>query len=268
MDIHHLDLNGERLCVREAGRRGRPAVFYFHSLGLSSAMWAAQFEALHDDRHLIAMDCRGHGESSNHGGFSIGHCVDDAQVVLKTLDVPRAHLVGLSMGGLMVAELAARWMRDGSARCLSMVLACSYCAMGGPAALARIDATRKLLADKGMAAFGSMYMDGTACASMDPVLKARMASLIAGMAPDDYLQTLQGILNHDARPALAQLGQVPALVLSGRLDQRVTPEALQELKDAVPHAQVLELHEAGHLANLEEPARFSRVLDDFWRSVP
>ena len=263
MTLHDLDLNGERLRVREEGARGLPSVFFFHSLGLSSAMWTAQFDALRDRYHLVAMDCRGHGDSSNRGGFSVGHCVDDAAAVLQALGIQKSHVVGLSMGGLMAAELAARL--DGDFE--SMVLACSYCTLGGPEAQARIDATRELLKAKGMATFGPLYMDGTACEFMEPSVKARMAALIGGMTVDHYLQTLQSILNHDARPALARASKVRALVLSGKLDQRVTPDALQMLKDAVPHASALELERAGHLANLEDPDRFTRALDEFWRAT-
>lgn len=264
MTRHDLDLNGERLRVREEGARGLPSVFFFHSLGLSSEMWAAQFDALRDRYHLVAMDGRGHGDSSNRGGFSIGHCVDDAAAVLQALGIGRTHLVGLSMGGLIAAELAARLNGD----CLSLVLACSYCTIGGPEAQARIDATRELLKNQGMASFGKLYMDGTACAFMEPSVKARMAALIGGMTADDYLQTLQSILNHDARTALARASQVPTLVLSGKLDQRVTPAALQMLKDAVPHARALEMERAGHLANLEDPEGFTRALGDLWRVTP
>ncbi|WP_395347260.1 alpha/beta fold hydrolase [Variovorax sp. UC122_21] len=264
MTLHDFDLNGERLHVRVEGTPELPSVVFFHSLGLSSAMWASQFDALRDRYHLVAMDCRGHGRSSNRGGFSIGNCVDDAAAVMNVLGVRRAHLVGLSMGGLMAAELAARL--DGA--CRSMVLACSYCALAGPEAQARIESTREFLRDRGIAAFAQMYMDGTACASMEPAVKSEMVALIATMKMDDYLQTLQSILNDDARPALSRASGVRTLVLSGRLDRRVTPAALQMLKNAVPHASVVELDRAGHLANLEDPELFNRTLADFWSTAP
>ncbi len=268
MQTHHLDVRGESLLVREAGRRGRPSVFFFHSLGLSSELWAEQFRLLQDRCHLLAMDCRGHGQSSNRGGFSVRDCAEDAQAVLGALSIGQVHLVGISMGGLMAAELAARMNGRGASACRSLVLACSYRTLKGPGADERIQRTGETLEEMGMADFGEQYMRETAMSGVTPAVRRRMAALIAGMAPADYLQTLHGILNHDAGPALAELSAVPALLLHGRFDHRVTEPARQALAQAAPYARVRQLGEAGHLANLDDPPAFAQALLDFWSEIP
>lgn len=266
MPVHTLSLNGETLQVTTAGNPVNPAVFLFHSLGLSSELWALQIEALQASHYLIAMDCRGHGGSSNHGGFSVNACADDALVVLSEFGVMHAWVVGVSMGGLMTAELAARIARAGSGmRCNGMVLACSYRHAGGPQAQARIDGTAAMLKEKGMEEFARLYMEGTACEYMDAAVKDRLATNIAAMRPGDYMQTIASILTHDAGPALSQVTGVPALVISGKLDKRVPPEVLADLKASVPQAQAVELEKAGHLANIEDPAGFNRALLSFFR---
>ncbi|CAN5521482.1 3-oxoadipate enol-lactonase [soil metagenome] len=263
MASHQLDINGESLLVREAGQPGQPVVFFFHSLGLSSELWAPQFAAFQGNCRLIAMDCRGHGGSSNRGGFSVSACADDALAVLHAMGVTRAHVVGVSMGGLMTAELAVR-MKAAGLHCESMVLACSYRFAGGPHVQARIDQAAAMIKDKGMAQFGRLYMDGTACYAMGDATREHMAGIIAAMQPGDYLQTLTSILTHDAGSAFARVSDVPALVLSGRLDARVSPAVLVDLKSAVPQASAVELEEAGHLANIEDPDGFNRALRRFW----
>jgi pimeloyl-ACP methyl ester carboxylesterase len=267
MEFHDLAHAGESLRVAEAGPRGGASVFFFHSLGTSWELYAAQSAALQDKYHLVAMDCRGHGGSTNRGGFTISACVDDAMAAIEQLRIARVHLVGLSMGGLMAAELAARLRASANAlgtRCESLVMACSYAfAGGGPGAQERIEATRQMLATKGMAAFGRMYMESTACEFMPKAVRDRLAEVIGGMKPDDYIQTLQSILTHDATQALQQLRDLPVLVLTGALDQRVTPEVLQHLLSAVPQAQRVELARAGHLASAEDAEGFTRALTDF-----
>lgn len=260
-----LAVNGEQIGLHQAGRPGRPAVFFFHSLGLSGALWAPQFAAFEDAYHLIAMDCRGHGASSNHGGFSVQACVDDALALWRALGLSRAHVVGISMGGLMAARLAERLQAQGAGlHCDSVTLACSYRCADGAQTQARIDATAARIHDEGMAAFARFYMDGTACVHLDADLRARMAQAIAAMQPQDYLQTLAEILRHDAGPALASLQGLPVQVLSGALDQRVSAQALQDLLSALPQARSTVLARAGHLANIEDPAGFNRALRSFW----
>jgi pimeloyl-ACP methyl ester carboxylesterase len=261
MTIHDFPLNAETLRVREAGSSTSPSIFFFHSLGTSSELWVPQFEALAQTHHLIAMDCRGHGGSTNRGGFSVHACAADALAVLRELHVSRTHVVGVSMGGLMTAELAACMAADHSGvQCASITLACSYRYAGGPQAQARIDATAAMMQEKGMAEFARIYMDGTACEYMDADTKRHMAGIIAGMKEPDYLQAIASILTHDAGPAFARLRGVPALVLSGKLDQRVSAAALADLKAAVPRAHAVELEKAGHLANIEDAAGFNRAL--------
>lgn len=267
MKVHHLGINGERLRVREAGSPSKPSVFWFHSLGTSSELWAPQLEALQTTHHLIAMDCRGHGSSSNRGGFFVDTCADDALAVLREMKCHKVHIVGLSMGGLMAAELAARMQEAKDVQCESIVLACSYRAMGGLQAQARIDATRAMLAEEGMTEFARLYMEGTASEFMDTGTRDHMAAIIAGMWPDDYGQAIANILNHDAGPALARVCNLPTLVLSGKLDKRVTPEVLEQLIEAAPQAQKVELEKAGHLANIEDPKGFTQALLSFWASV-
>jgi pimeloyl-ACP methyl ester carboxylesterase len=263
---HLLNVNGETLRVIEAGNADNPTVFWFHSLGTSSQLWAPQFESLAGTHHLIAMDCRGHGDSSNRGGFSVEACARDAQMVLCELGVVRAHVVGLSMGGLMAAELVAHMAEPfSSLRCDSMVLACSYRSAGNSlSAQTRISATVALLNEKGMAGFGRLYMESTACKYMDIATKDNMVNIISAMRPSDYMQAIASVLTHDSGPALAYALDVPALVLSGTLDNRVSQEALEDLKAAVPQAKEVRLEKAGHLANLEDAEGFTHALLKFW----
>ena len=257
-----VEANGETLRVLEAGREGAPALFFFHSLGTSSELWRQQLDHFSATHRVIAMDCRGHGGSSNRGGFSVTACVADALAVLRARGVGRCVIIGLSMGGLMTAELASR-MPQAGLQCAGMVLACSYRYAGGPQAQARIDSTRALLSQQGMVAFARTYMTGTACPSMPVESLEAMVKVIAGMKADDYLQTISAILTHDAGPALASVQDVPALIISGDLDSRVPPDVLADLCRSVPQATHVKLQRAGHLANLEEPDSFNQALRRF-----
>ncbi|WP_162580947.1 alpha/beta fold hydrolase [Variovorax sp. PBS-H4] len=261
-----LPIGAETIAVREAGSAGRPCIVLLHSLGTSAAMWAPQLAALSASYHVVAIDSRGHGGSSNRGGFSVEGCAEDAVGVIGTLGCKTVHLVGLSMGGLIATEVASRLKRDASVRCASLALACAYRTLRGAQSEARLASARDALSRQGMPEFAAAYMKDTATDGMPAPMRERLQRDIAGMKPGDYLQTLECILFHDAGPALSELGDMPALVISGALDKRVSKEALQELLDAVPHARRVCLMSAGHLASAEDDIDFNAALLGFWES--
>jgi len=265
--IRHIEQGNRRIGFREAGQANSEAVFFFHSLGASSEMWAPQLESFGSDYHVIAMDCRGHGGTTADGTFSIPGCVEDAQAVLDELSVPDVHVVGLSMGGQMAAQLAAVLNGGGARRCRSVVLACTYRTMAGPMADERIAATRNVLRAKTMSDVARSYVDSTVCSHMEERWRTLLLQLIEQVRPEDYLATLEEILRYDAGPALSRVA-APILVLSGRKDPRVSPQQLQILLDAAPHARSVILENAGHLANLEDPLAFDREIRRFWSDLP
>lgn len=265
--IRTLAVGDETLLIRQAGRTGSPPVLLLHSLGTSSELWLPQLQILADRFQVIAMDLRGHGGSSNYGGFSVQRCASDAFGIIKSLGLTNVHLVGLSMGGLIAPELAVMMKRDKTVKCMSMVLACSYRTLKGPQSQARLNATREALSNQDMASFASTYMNDTACASMPVDARQRLERCIAAMNPQDYLQTLEEILFYDAGDSLADVQDVPTLVLSGALDRKVSMDALNALIEAVPRARHARLENAGHLANVEDPQGFTNAVVDFWNTA-
>jgi len=259
-----ITLGDGEVSIRDSRTPDAPVVFLFHSLGTSAELWTPQFETLARSYRLIAMDCRGHGRTSCRGAFSIAACVADARAVLDARAVTRAHVVGLSMGGLMAAQLAAQ--PDAGERVRSVTLACSYATLAGTSSQARLDGTRDALERMSMATFARQYMDSTATSKLDSRWRERMIAVIGAMKAGDYLITLRDILFHDCTAALRAL-RVPALVLSGALDSRVSAQTTAKLAGEIASARTTRLAQAGHLANIEAPDAFNAALDAFWRSI-
>ena len=91
------------LAVWSNDHAGRPLVF-LHSGGLDHRMWEDQVATFARTHHLVLVDARGHGESST-ATAAYRHC-DDVAAVLRALDLERAVLVGLSMGGAVAVDTA------------------------------------------------------------------------------------------------------------------------------------------------------------------
>src|SRR5437867_4309201 len=86
-----------------------PVVLLSNSLGSTHRMWDAQIDTLNERFRVVRYDTRGHGGSPvPDGPYSIDDLADDAVAVLDRLGVERAHVVGLSLGGMTAMRLAVR----------------------------------------------------------------------------------------------------------------------------------------------------------------
>ena len=100
-------VNGFRMRYEDQGRG--PAVVFLHGFTLDSRMWDGQARFFKHYR-VIAPDMRLHGRSAapEESAFDLAEAADDVRALLDHLKIPRAHLVGLSMGGGYALETALR----------------------------------------------------------------------------------------------------------------------------------------------------------------
>jgi pimeloyl-ACP methyl ester carboxylesterase len=96
---------GMRLRALDWGGSGAP-VLLLHGGALTAQTWDYVCVGLRSEFRLIALDMRGHGESSWSGDYSIGRLAADAAQTAAALGILRLHVVGMSLGGVAAAELA------------------------------------------------------------------------------------------------------------------------------------------------------------------
>lgn len=94
--------------VRSAGRDDAPPVVLLHALGETGESWAGVVPLLAGTLRVLAVDLRGHGRSEWSGPYSIDGLSDDVVALLDALDLPSAHVVGHSLGGVVAYVLAER----------------------------------------------------------------------------------------------------------------------------------------------------------------
>jgi pimeloyl-ACP methyl ester carboxylesterase len=110
---HHLVLGRMRLHYLDWGTAGLAPVLFLHGGGLNAHTWDLVCASLRPERHCLALDQRGHGESewSPEMDYSIESHTGDLQAFLDALKLDRLVLVGMSLGGINSLAWAARHSR-------------------------------------------------------------------------------------------------------------------------------------------------------------
>jgi 3-oxoadipate enol-lactonase len=231
------------------GRPDAPTVVLAGSLGSTLAMWAPQVPVLGQHFRVVRYDARGHGGSPiPPGPYSIDDLVDDVVALLDTVQVERAHVVGLSLGGMMAMRLAARE----PTRVDRLVLACTSPLLTPPQAWAERAA---LVRSQGTAAVADAVVarwltDERRAAHPEEV--QWLADMIAATPAEGYASSCTAIETMDLRADLPRI-TAPTLVIGGAEDPSM-PRAHQEaIVAAIPGARLRMVEHAAHLASFEQP---------------
>lgn len=231
------------------GRSDGPVVVLSNSLGSTHRMWDAQLPSLQERFQVVRYDTRGHGQSPvPTGPYSIDDLADDVIALLDTLRVPRAHLVGLSLGGMTAMRLAAR----NPDRIDRMVLLCTGARL--PPASAWTDRAATVRAD-GTGAVAEAVVARWFTAQFlaeHPDIKATSQAMVAATPAEGYAGCCEAIAGMDLSADLPTI-IAPTLAIAGADDVATPPAMLGEIASAVHDGRLLEVSHAGHLASAEQP---------------
>ena len=262
-----------RLHYEETGS-GAPIVFV-HEFAGDGRSWSPQVRHFARRYRCITYDARGYPPSDvpdDPGRYSQALARDDIGAVLDHLEIERAHVVGLSMGGFATLHFALSYPE----RTRSAVVAgCGYGAEPDQRARfrAEAEATAVLLETRGTAAFAETYALGPARVQFrdkDPGGWREFVEALAGHSARGSANTMRGVQKE--RPSLWDLEEslrtltVPTLILTGDEDEPCLLPALY-LKRTVPSAGLVVMPRSGHTINLEEPAAFNAAVADFLAKV-
>jgi 3-oxoadipate enol-lactonase len=97
-----------------------------------------------------------------------------------------------------------------------------------------------------------------------------MATALTSMSrvkPETYRAALECLVGFDRRDALPHIA-VPTLLIAGGTDTTAPAVVMERMAAKIPGARFVTIPGAGHLANLEQPAAFNRVLEEFLAGIP
>lgn len=241
--------------VEERGRGGVPLVL-LHGVGSDKSAWGPQLAHFGAERRTLAFDYPGYGESTFRADATRDTFAAAILAAMDALAIDRAHIAGLSLGGVVALAMHAA----APDRCASLILADSFAVH--PEGRAIYDRSLAAARELGMRGLAEARVDALLAQPADAALRAEVIATMSRIAPEAYERGAEAVWLADQRERAAAIG-CSTLILCGTED-RITPPALSEaLKDLVPHAAYVEIAGAGHLSNLESPAVFNRVIDAF-----
>jgi 3-oxoadipate enol-lactonase len=237
------------------GPEGAPVVVLSNSLGATRAMWQPQIPALAERFRVVSYDTRGHGRSpAPEGPYSIDDLVDDVVALLDEVGTERAHVVGLSLGGMTGMRLAAREPH----RVDRLAVLCTSARPDPDPFLDRAAAVRAGGTAPLAPAIAARWLT-PGFAAANPDLVSRLEAMIAGADDQGYAACCEVVAGLDLRADLARVSAA-TLVVSGADDLALPPEHQQVIAAGIPGAEWLTVHPAAHLANLEQPEQITDAL--------
>jgi len=237
------------------GAADAPVVVLSNSLGATRGMWDPQVPALSERYRVVTYDTRGHGESPAPAGpYTLDDMVDDLVALLDEVGAQRAHVAGLSLGGMTAMRLAAREPQ----RVDRLALLCTSAKPDPKPFLDRAAAVRSAGTAPLAPTVASRWLTPPYAAE-HPDLVAKLEAMIAGSDDDGYAACCEVVASLDLREDCARI-TAPTLVVSGWEDPALTPEHQRLIADAIPGAELLTVSPGAHLANLEQPLRVTGAL--------
>jgi 3-oxoadipate enol-lactonase len=255
-----------RIAVARAGR-GVPVVF-LHGIGGNRRNWSGELRRFGRKRMALAWDARGYGESDDYDGpLDFADFARDLARVLDAVGAPAAHLVGLSMGGLVAQSFYAALPR----RVLSLTLvACrpgSAPIFGDEARGDFLELRLKpLLEGKTPADIAPSIVASLLGPKAGDAVRARIEDSIGRLHRESYIKSLRARVEIAPFLDLATIA-VPTLVVAGGADRLAPPAQMKAIADAIPGARYVLVPGSGHLINLEAPAAFGDALEGFLDEV-
>lgn len=259
-----LDLDDVEIYYEDEGK-GEPLVLI---PGFASGAWSWkwQTEELSANFRTIAFDTRGVSRSVLNEGakVSIARIADDIVGMLAVLDIPSAHVLGISFGGFVAQEFALRYPRH----LKKLVLAST--SFGGPYHVApSMEVLASFASTEAMNTADRIQRHLTQAFSVEfvrdnaNVVETFCRLRESNAVPEQvYMQQLQSAMAFNTEARVSEI-TAETLVVTGDRDTVVPEQNSYNLAEKIPNARLEILSGAGHMAFVERAAEFNRIVRDF-----
>ena len=265
-----IESNGIEIYCEEHGS-GEPLLLIM-GWGGNAATWHPQLAGLAERFRVITFDNRGVGRSSSpEGPYSVPQMAGDVVGLLDALEVPRAHVFGISLGGMIAQELAI----EHAGRVDTLILGCTTPGSCHAAGVAKLHSDVSAFRDSNgqgslewLSDFLKRLWTEEALTESTAELQDFVLSLIRFPPTAHGLSNqADAVLDHDTYDRLDQI-RSRTLVMTGDADALIDPRNSEILAERIPNAELLIFEGLRHAFHLERPDLSNKAIIEFILGTP
>jgi 3-oxoadipate enol-lactonase len=242
-----------------SGASPSPTLLLVHGFPHDRTLWAPQMHALSGTYRCVAVDLRGFGESSAAPPCTMDQYADDLAALLDAINVERAVVAGLSMGGYIAFAL---WRRHAQ-RVLGFVLTDTRAGADTDMVRARRAEMIALVRAGGVSALPTQLAAaqlGASTRARQPELESTVLAMSRRASADGVIGALEAMMARPDSSSTLSTIAVPTLIIAGAEDILAPPVEAEHMHALVPGSRLELIHGAGHLSNMERPAAFNAIV--------
>jgi 3-oxoadipate enol-lactonase len=251
--------NGIAFNCQVDGESNAPWLIFSNSLATNLSMWDDQARALGRYFKVLRYDQRGHGKSeAPEGRYAFTTLLADVIALMDVLAIRRAHFCGLSLGGATALGLAQQHPDR-----IDHAIVCDSPCMSTPASAKQWEERMAAAKIGGMAALAEPTLQRwfpPKVYAANPPGVAKVRDMVQSTPINGFIGCCAALADHNFRSAVASVTR-PVLFMVGEKDP---PNAvMREMHKELDGSQFIELADAGHISNIEQPEAFTHALEKF-----
>ena len=254
-----INANGLDINYQIDGPEDAPWLVFSNSLATNLSMWDEQAAELKKSFRVLRYDQRGHGGTqATDGRYNFQQLAADLVALLDALSIKRAHVVGISMGGMTALALAQQYPDR-----VDRLIPCDCGPASSPASAQQWEERIAIAEKQGMEPLVEITIGRwfpPEFAQSNPKVVDKVRAMIRTTPVKGFAGCGGALANYDLRPGLGRINR-PTLLIVGTKD--ATVPGIKLINQSIPGSRVVELEGAGHLSNLEQPQRFTNAVREF-----
>lgn len=244
-------------------------VLFISGLGAGTWAWEPQAPYFSRSYQMISFDNRGAGRTSTPPGpYSIEQMALDSIRLMHSLDIDKAFVIGLSMGGMIAQELALILPH----RISGLVLAATHPGgemriLGSPEVYHRLMDNNGLSQEEIVEKNIPILFSPKTVTHRPEIIQAyrERQKSIPEQPEQAFAAQQEAIQAFDCSRRLSKI-KAPTLVLAGEDDQLIPAENARRMAEHIPDSQIEIMSHAGHLIHMEQTEKFNKIIDEFFHA--
>lgn len=257
-----VNVNNFDLSYDDVGEGLVPIVF-LHGFPFDKTMWREQMDYLKATRRVIACDIRGFGKSTDEEShLSIDLFANDLILFIDKLELEKVIICGLSMGGFIALNAMIRF----PSRFEALMLCDTQCIADSYEVKVKRYETIEEIKEYGVSNFNEGFIKKVFhedSITNKPELVEQLRTVVFSNSQHIICQGLLALAERSESCSFLDEITIPTLIICGREDIVTPLEESKYMNKNISGSVLHVINNAGHVSNLEEPAKFNKLLRDF-----